>query len=99
MVRTAALLLLATPAAACPPGAQAGLASWYGAQHAGRVTASGERFNPHAMTAAHLWLPMGTLIRVVRADGKAVTVRITDRGPRARCRVLDLSQAAARALG
>jgi rare lipoprotein A len=72
-------------------------ASWYGKEHQGRRTASGERFNMHALTAAHRTLPFGTLLRVCRRG--CVTVRISDRGPFVRGRGLDLSMAAARAIG
>lgn len=76
-----------------------GVASWYGAKYRGRKTASGERFDPSDLTAAHPSLPMGTLVEVLRPDsGKTVVVRINDRGPGGG-RVLDLSEAAARKLG
>ena len=79
---------------------QAGRASWYGRQHQGRLTASGERFNMYRMTAAHRTLPLGTVVRVTNpANGKMVKVRINDRGPYVKGRVLDLSAAAATALG
>jgi rare lipoprotein A len=76
-----------------------GMASWYGARFAGHRTASGERFNPGDLTAAHRTLPFGTRVRVTDAEGDSVVVRINDRGPFARGRVIDLSQAAARELG
>lgn len=77
--------------------AQCGAASWYALTS---KTASGERMNPAAMTAAHRSLPFGTKIKVVnKANGKSVVVRINDRGPFARGRVLDLSKAAAQRLG
>ena len=78
-----------------------GLATWYGAAFAGKKTASGERFDPRAMTAAHLKLPFGTWVEVRRVDtGATVRVRITDRGPWGDARrVIDLSQAAAELLG
>ena len=76
-----------------------GVASWYGARFAGHRTASGERFNPSEYTAAHRTLPFGTRVRVTDADGDTVVVRINDRGPFARGRVIDLSQAAAKDLG
>ena len=79
---------------------QVGLASWYGSFHAGQRTASGEAFDPDAMTAAHRTLPLGTLVRVTNiANGRTVTVRINDRGPRDRSRIIDLSRSAAQALG
>lgn len=71
-----------------------GVASWYGAKFAGRKTASGERFNPGELTAAHRTLPFGSKVRVTRG-GKSVVVRINDRGPFHGNRVIDLSQAAA----
>jgi rare lipoprotein A len=74
-----------------------GQASYYGAELAGNRTASGERFNPAALTAAHRSLPLGTKLRVTNnANGKSVIVRVNDRGPFTRSRVLDLSLAAAR---
>jgi len=76
-----------------------GMASWYGREFAGHRTASGERFDPNELTAAHRTLPFGTRVRVTDADGDSVIVRINDRGPFARGRVIDLSQAAARRLG
>ncbi len=79
---------------------QAGKGSWYGRWHQGRKTASGERFNMYQMTAAHRSLPLGTIVRVTNpATGKSVKVRINDRGPYYNGRVIDLSAAAARALG
>lgn len=78
---------------------QTGRASWYGEPHHGRVTANGERFDMHALTAAHPTLPFGTRLRVVNLDnGREVEVRVNDRGPSTPGRILDLSYAAARAL-
>ena len=77
-----------------------GHASWYGGQFHGRRTASGETFNKYALTAAHKTLPFGTIVRVRSLKhGREVEVRINDRGPFAKGRVIDLSQAAAEALG
>ncbi|NBD33123.1 MAG: septal ring lytic transglycosylase RlpA family protein [Cyanobacteria bacterium] len=77
-----------------------GRASWYGPRFHGRRTASGERFNAGAYTAAHRSLPFGTKVRVTNlSNGRAVVVRINDRGPYAGGRVIDLSKAAARAIG
>ena len=74
-----------------------GEASYYGAELAGNRTANGERFNPNALTAAHRTLPLGTKLRVTnKANGKSVVVRVNDRGPFVRSRVLDVSLAAAR---
>jgi rare lipoprotein A len=76
-----------------------GLASWYGKPHHGRMTASGERFDMHGLTAAHPTLPLGTRLLVTNVDnGRAVVVRVNDRGPYRRPRILDLSYGAARAL-
>ena len=76
-----------------------GQASWYGKEQQGHLTANGERFDMHALTAAHKTLPMHTRVRVTnRLNGKSVVVRINDRGPYARGRILDLSFAAARAI-
>ena len=77
-----------------------GQASWYGPRFHGRRTASGERYDQHALTAAHKTLPFGTLVRVRSlVTGKEVDVRVTDRGPFVRGRVIDVSRAAAQALG
>ncbi|WP_112170165.1 septal ring lytic transglycosylase RlpA family protein [Paraburkholderia unamae] len=79
---------------------QTGRASWYGRAFHGRRTASGERFNMEALTAAHRTLPLGSYVRVsVPGTSKWVVVKINDRGPFARGRVLDLSYAAAKVLG
>jgi len=95
----------ATPVTQVPPtrpraATQTGRASWYGEPHHGQLTASGERFDMHALTAAHPTLPFGTRLRVVNLDNdREVEVRINDRGPVAPGRIIDLSYAAARALG
>jgi rare lipoprotein A len=111
-VRAAALALVVVAVAACggggkrtgarpttpPSGVQRGLASWYGGKHHGGPTASGERFNKNAMTAAHRTLRMNTRVRVTnQRNGRSVVVRINDRGPYGRA-VIDLSEAAARQL-
>ena len=68
--------------------------------YAWRKTASGARMNPNAMTAAHRTLPFGTRVTVVnKKNGKKVVVRISDRGPFVRGRIIDLTPAAARAIG
>jgi rare lipoprotein A len=78
---------------------QTGRASWYGKLFHGRRTANGERFNMNALTAAHRTLPLGSYVRVTNpATNDSVVVRINDRGPYARGRVIDLSYAAARIL-
>ncbi|MGF1515790.1 MAG: septal ring lytic transglycosylase RlpA family protein [Elainellaceae cyanobacterium] len=77
-----------------------GMASWYGPGFHGRQSASGEVFNQHALTAAHPSLPFGTLLQVTNTNtGSTVTVRVNDRGPYAGHRVIDLSAAAAEAIG
>ena len=77
-----------------------GIASWYGPGFDGNMSASGERYNQNALTAAHRSLPFGTKVQVTNLNnGRSVVVRINDRGPYVRGRVLDLSAGAARALG
>ncbi|OXY82362.1 septal ring lytic transglycosylase RlpA family protein [Oceanimonas doudoroffii] len=77
-----------------------GQASYYGARHHGRKTASGERFNKNALTAAHKTLPFGSKVRVTNLrNQRSVVVRINDRGPYAKRRVIDLSEQAAREIG
>jgi peptidoglycan lytic transglycosylase len=89
--------IMATP---LPPKVQTGLASWYGAKHHGKRTASGERFDQKKLTAAHPTLPWGSIVKVTSlANGKSVNVRINDRGPFIKDRIIDLSRAAARSLG
>ena len=76
-----------------------GTASWYGPGFAGRRTASGETFRPSELTAAHRTLPFGTLVRVTNLDnGTRVVVRINDRGPFSKGRIIDLSRRAAQEL-
>ncbi|MCQ4346103.1 septal ring lytic transglycosylase RlpA family protein [Pseudomonas stutzeri] len=105
-----ALLLLAgcagqAPQPAPPPAESGGYrsegrASWYGSRHHGRRTASGERFDQHALTAAHRSLPFGSRVRVTNLHNRrSVVVRINDRGPYAGGRIVDLSRAAAERLG
>lgn len=93
-----ALILIAAPSYASSMKA-----SWYDCVKPGecsrsKITASGEKFNPNALTAAHKTLPFGTLLRVTH-KGKSVVVRINDRGPFIKGRQLDLSRAAARKIG
>ena len=79
---------------------QKGMAAWYGEKFNGRKTASGERFNMHKLTAAHRTLPFNTLVKVTNLNNKAsVVVRINDRGPFVKNRIIDLSRAAARKIG
>jgi rare lipoprotein A len=85
---------------ASPNWRETGLASWYGADFHGRRTASGERYSMYAMTAAHKTLPLGTQLVVINQQtGRRIRVRVNDRGPFVAGRVVDLSLAAARALG
>ena len=78
---------------------QVGLASWYGHAHAGKRTASGEPFDPGALTAAHRTLPLGTMVRVTNlTNRRSVEVRINDRGPADTSRIIDLSKRAAEML-
>lgn len=108
------LLLLSAPARATARGSAEdpasapraattvlrGRASWYGAYFQGRKTTSGERFNRFQYTCAHKTLPFGTRLRVTNVkNGKSVVVRVTDRGPFRRERIIDLSEIAARPLG
>lgn len=77
-----------------------GIASWYGPGFHGRKTASGERFNQNALTAAHRYLPFGTKVKVTNLrNGNSVVVRINDRGPFIKGRIIDLSAGAARVIG
>lgn len=79
---------------------QCGSASWYGPGFHGKKTASGQKFNQNAMTAAHKTLPFGTVVKVTnQKTGKSIKVTITDRGPFHKGRILDLSAAAAASLG
>jgi rare lipoprotein A len=78
---------------------EVGVASFYGREWSGHRTASGERFDPGALTAAHRTLPFGTRVKVTNLEnGRQIVVRINDRGPFVRGRVLDLSRAAAKKL-
>ena len=105
----AALVVVVLAGAACarpqpvpekiPAFRQEGEASWYGPGLHGRTTASGERYDMHALTAAHPTLPFNTLVKVtVLRSGRTVVVRINDRGPFVEGRIVDLSRAAAEAL-
>ncbi|MBD1553351.1 septal ring lytic transglycosylase RlpA family protein [Pseudomonas typographi] len=79
---------------------QQGVASYYGARHQGKRTASGERFDPNALTAAHRRLPFGSKVLVTNLSNQhSVVVRINDRGPHTRGRLIDVSRAAAEQLG
>jgi rare lipoprotein A len=94
------------PSAAAPASSmqpvfqQTGVASWYGKGHHGRLTASGERFDMTQLTAAHRSLELGTVVRVTNlVTGDTIRVRINDRGPYVKGRVIDVSAKAARRLG
>lgn len=77
-----------------------GKASYYGSQHHNKLTANGERFDQNSLTAAHRTLPFGSKVRVTNTrTGKSVVVRINDRGPFIRSRVIDLSKAAFERIG
>ena len=90
------LMILSTPAFA----GQRVVATWYGSELAGNRTASGERFDPNELTAAHRSLPFGTCLRVSNPKtGRSVAVRVNDRGPFTKGVSLDLSHGAARAIG
>jgi rare lipoprotein A len=79
---------------------QFGLASWYGARFQHNVTASGTRFDDGKLTAAHRTLPLGTSVKVTNLkNGRSVVVKVTDRGPWVRGRMIDVSRAAAERLG
>jgi peptidoglycan lytic transglycosylase len=91
-----AIIFLSSPAYAD----QTVRATWYGNELAGNRTASGERFNPNGLTAAHRSLPFGTCLRVANPKtGRSVSVRVNDRGPFTKGVSLDLSHGAARAIG
>ena len=88
------------PTPAQPTMVETGLASWYGPGFHGKLTASGEVFNQEKFTAAHRTLPWGSRVKVTNlANGKSVDVRINDRGPFGKRRIIDVSRAAAKVLG
>jgi rare lipoprotein A len=96
------LAACATPQPASAPsgGHEHGLASWYGGKFHGRRTASGEVYDQNAMTAAHKTLPFGTRVRVTNLkNGRSAVLRINDRGPFVRGRIIDVSRRAAEHLG
>lgn len=96
----AAGLALGSPALAESSKPASGTASWFGNFHHGKNTASGEPFDMFSMTAAHKKLPFGTVLRVTNnANGKTVVLKVNDRGPYAKKRILDVSYAAADRLG
>ena len=88
------------PTPSQPTLVETGLGSWYGRRFHGKLTASGEVFNQEKFTAAHRTLPWGSRVKVTNlANGKSVEVRINDRGPFGKGRIIDVSRAAARVLG
>jgi peptidoglycan lytic transglycosylase len=90
----------AAPAATPASGTESGKLAYYGRKFAGRKTASGERYNPDALTMAHKTLPFGTKVNVTnKANGKSVELRINDRGPTKGDRLGDVSLAASQKLG
>ena len=95
--------LLAAPSRIYPstPGhVQVGVASWYGVEHRGRPTASGVPFDDRQLTAAHRTLPLGTRVKVTNLrNGRSIVVKINDRGPVPRRRLIDVSRIAAERLG
>ena len=87
------------PASAGSPSASVGVASYYANKYHGRKTSSGERYNMHALTAAHRTLPFGSKVKVTNLENqRSVVVRINDRGPFVRGRIIDVSLEAARQL-
>lgn len=104
MSRLPMLALLAAPVLAQASDSRShvgeGMASYYGSEFAGSRTASGERFDPGAMTAAHRTLAFHSRVAVTNlANGKEVIVRVNDRGPWGKGRIIDISHAAAREIG
>jgi len=90
----------AAPATATATAVESGKLAWYGRKFAGRKTASGEAYNPDALTMAHKTLPFGTRVKVTNPKNKkSVTVRVNDRGPTQADRIGDVSLAAAKQLG
>ncbi len=89
---------LARSGAGADSAAEKGVASYYSGSYSGRHTASGARYNPQNLTAAHPWLPFGTRLRVTAENGHTIDVIITDRMTAAH-RIIDLSYQAARRLG
>ena len=100
MLMTGLMLGTDSQAATFSGNGQSGMASFYHDRFHGRRTASGTAYNKDALSAAHKTLPLGTQVRVTDArSGRSVVVRINDRGPYARGRVIDLSHAAASEIG
>ena len=99
-IRTGAADALPPTPSLTPQAEQAGMASWYGQREAGHRTASGVTFDPALRTAAHRTLPLGSCVQIMHlSNRRTLVVPVIDRGPYIAGRVIDLSQAAARALG
>lgn len=91
---------MSDPADPAKPTVQEVIASWYGREFAGRLTTSGERFDPYQLTAASVTIPLGSVVKVENpTNGRSVNVRVNDCGPYVRGRSLDLSLGAARRIG
>ncbi len=101
IVASAGCAAKTSPRSTAPGGRpQTGVASWYGPKFHGRTTANGERYNMMDLTAAHKTLPFGTFVHVTnRSNNRTIVVRINDRGPFVRGRIIDLSYAAAKVIG
>jgi len=94
------LIALTTTACAKPKNTLIGKGSWYGKKFQGRLTANGERYNMYALTAAHKTLPFNSMVEVTNlSNNRKIIVRINDRGPYAKGRIIDLSYLAAKKLG
>lgn len=107
-IRSAMIILILALSACAPYHARrksiqyeaTGVASWYGPGFAGRKTANGERYKPSGITAAHKTLPFGTHVRVTNLENdRSIVVRINDRGPFVKGRIIDLSNGAAKRIG
>ncbi len=100
MSKILSILLILAVAASFLSATETGGASWYGGKFQGRITANGEVFDTNKFTAAHKTLPFNTVVEVTNLDnGKTVLVRINDRGPFVKGRIIDLSRAAAEKIG
>lgn len=100
MLKHVFIILIACILSTTSQAQEVGTASFYNDYFAGKMTASGEKYDPNKLTAAHKSLPIGTMIKVTNLENdKSVIVRINDRGPYVKSRILDLSKAAALQLG
>ena len=99
-LETTPTLTIGVPASTAKPVMREVVASWYGPGFAGRLTTSGERFNPRLLTAASVTVPLGSVVKVENpGNGRSVSVRVTDCGPYVPGRTLDLSRRAAQKIG